>query len=82
MVYPVTAGKDGIKIKPEHMKQEKLYHCIFQDKVLLVYKDSQDVLNCYEIEEKELVDKVKECQDKDGIEKIFHDYINRQNLKH
>ncbi len=82
MDYPVIAEKNGIKIKPEYMEKEKLYHCIFDDKILLVYKDSQDFLNCYEIEEKELVDKIKECSKNDEIEKIFKDYIERKNLKH
>jgi len=79
---PITSGDDGIKIKPELMEKEKLYHCIFQDKVLLVYKDSQDILNCYEIEEKELVEKVKQNSDNDTLEKIFDEYIERKNLKH
>jgi len=79
---PITAGDNGIKIKPELMEKEKLYHCIFQDKVLLVYKDSQDILNCYEIEEKELVEKVKQNSDNDSLEKIFDEYIERKNLKH
>ena len=82
MTNPITAGDDGIKIKPELMEKEKLYHCIFQDKVLLVYKDSQDILNCYEIEEKELVDKVKQNSGNDNLEKIFEEYIERKNLKH
>ena len=82
MTNPITAGDDGIKIKPELMEKEKLYHCIFQDKVLLVYKDSQDILNCYEIEEKELVEKVKQNSDNDSLEKIFDEYIERKNLKH
>jgi hypothetical protein len=79
---PITAGDNGIKIKPELMEKEKLYHCIFQDKVFLVYKDSQDILNCYEIEEKELVEKVKQNSDNDTLEKIFDEYIERKNLKH
>ncbi len=82
MTNPLTAGDDGIKIKPELMEKEKLYHCIFQNKVLLVYKDSQDILNCYEIEEKELVEKVKQNSDNDNLEKIFEEYIERKNLKH
>lgn len=82
MINPIIAGDDGIKIKPELMEKEKLYHCIFQDKVLLVYKDSQDVLNCYEVEEKELVDKVKQNSTDDGLEKLFEEYIERENLKH
>jgi len=79
---PITAADDGIKIKPELMEKEKLYHCIFQDKVFLVYKDSQDILNCYEIEEKELVEKVKQNSGNDNLEKIFEEYIERKDLKH
>ncbi len=82
MTNPITTSDDGIKIKPELMEKEKLYHCIFQDKVLLVYKDSQDILNCYEIEEKELVEKVKQNSGNDNLEKIFEEYIERKNLKH
>ena len=55
--YPVSVDENGLKIKPEKMEQEKLYHCIFKEKAMLVFKDSQDVMNCYEIEEKELVEK-------------------------
>jgi len=79
---PITAGDDGIKIKPELMEKEKLYHCIFQDKVFLVYKDSQDILNCYEIEEKEIVEKVKQNSGDENLEKIFEEYIERKDLKH
>ena len=80
MDSPISSEKDGIKIKPELMEKEKLYHCIFRDKVIIVFKDSQDVLQCYEIEEKELVDKVKTCQNNDDIEKIFEEYIKKENL--
>ena len=82
MTYPVSVGDDGVKIKPEHMEKEKLYHCIFKNKVLLFFKDEQEVLNCFEIEEQELVDKIKACTDKDEVEKIFEDYIKKENLKH
>lgn len=80
MPYPIIAEKDGIKIKPEYMEKEKLYHCIYQDKVIIIFKDSQDILNCYEIEEKELVEKVKECSNNAEVEKIFEQYIKQQNL--
>ena len=82
MTYPVSVGEDGVKIKPELMEKEKLYHCVFKNKVLLFYKDDQDVLNCFEIEETELVDKVKASTDKDEVEKIFEEYIKKENLKH
>ena len=43
MSYPLVAEKDGIKIKPEFMEDEKLYHCIFQNKVMLVFKDQNEI---------------------------------------
>ena len=80
MTNPIISEKDGIKIKPELMEKEKLYHCVFQDKIMLVYKDNQENLNCYEIEEKEIVEKVK-TSNQDDIEKILEEYIAKENLK-
>ena len=81
MDYPVTANDDGIKIKPEQMEKERLYHCVLKNKVLLVYKDSQDFLNCYEIEEEELVNKIKNSKNDEEMEKIFEDYLKREDIK-
>jgi hypothetical protein len=81
-VYPVTPGDDGIKIQPEKMEREKLYHCVFQDKVLLFYKDVQDVLNCYEIEEKDLVQKIKAISNKEEAEKFLEEYVEQKDIKH
>jgi mannose-6-phosphate isomerase class I len=63
------------------MEREKLYHCIFKNKAMLGFKDSQDVLNCYEIEEENLVEKIKKCDNADDLEKLFDDYLKEQNLK-
>ncbi|MDH5463507.1 MAG: hypothetical protein OEY17_07835 [Nitrosopumilus sp.] len=76
MEYPVFADENGINLKPEKMEKEKLYHCIFKNKAMLIFKDSQDVLNCYEIEETDLVDKIRKCGNNDDLEKIFDDYLN------
>jgi len=64
------------------MEQEKLYHCVFKDKILLFYKDVEGVLNCYEIEEHELVQKIKSVSNRDEIEKFLEDYIKQNGLKH
>ena len=80
MSYPLIAEKDGIKIKPEIMKPENLYHCIFQNKVMLVYKDHNEILNCYEIEDEEIVSRVRESKNAE-IEKILEEYIQEKNLK-
>lgn len=81
-MYPVSPSDDGIKIKPEKMEREKLYHCVFQDKVLLFYKDVQDVLNCYEIEEKDLVQKIKAISNKEEVEKFLEEYVEQKDIKH
>ncbi|ABK77021.1 hypothetical protein CENSYa_0385 [Cenarchaeum symbiosum A] len=79
MSGPLVPGEDGIKIKPELMETEKLYHCIFGDKVMLAFKDGQEVLHCYEIEEKEIVMRVKN-ETPEGIEGILEDYIRERRL--
>ena len=81
-MYPVSPGDDGVKIQPEKMEKEKLYHCILKDNVLLFYKDIQDILNCYEIEEEDLVQKIKALTNKDEVEKFLEDYIKQKDLKH
>ena len=80
MSYPLSSEKDGIKIKPEKMQPETLYHCIFHDKIMLVYKDNNEILNCYEIAEDEIVSKVK-TSSKEDIEKILEEYIEKENLR-
>ena len=80
MVNPLTSDKDGVKFKPELMEKEKLYYCFFKDKVILAYKDNQDFLNCYEIEEPELVQKIT-SENHENIDSILEDYIEKTNLK-
>ncbi|MFB5630473.1 MAG: hypothetical protein ACE5RN_02680 [Nitrosopumilaceae archaeon] len=81
-VYPVSSGDDGVKIQPEKMEKEKLYHCVFKDKVLLFYKDVQDVLNCYEIEDADMVQKIKKISNNNDVEKFLEEYIEQKDLKH
>jgi len=81
MDYPVSADENGVNLKPEKMEKEKLYHCIFKNKAFLIFKDSQDVLNCYEIEEEDLVEQIRKCTTDDELEKLFEGYIQGQNLK-
>ena len=81
MDSPISADENGVKFKPENMEREKLYHCIFKNKAMLGFKDSQDVLNCYEIEEIDLVERIRNCTNNDDLEKIFDDYLRERNLK-
>ncbi len=79
--YPVSIEKDGIKLQTEKMQVDKLYYCIYQDKIMLFFKDKNDLLNCYEIEEREIVDEVKQSKP-DDIEKTLENYIEKKNLNH
>jgi len=80
MTYPISAEKDGVKIKPELMEKEKMYHCIFNDKVVLIFKDQNEILNCYEIDDEQIVSKDKLSKEED-IEEILEEYISKENLK-
>ena len=80
MESPIEVNDDGVKVNPEIMENEKFYHCVFKDKVILVFKDHQEFLNCFEIEEKELVDKIKSSNEED-IHSILESYIEKEKLK-
>jgi uncharacterized protein (UPF0297 family) len=81
MDYPVSVDENGVNLKPEKMEKEKLYHCMFKNKAMLIFKDSQDVLNCYEIEQEDLVEQIRKCNDDEELEKLFESYVKGQNLK-
>ena len=86
MPEPVSVNNDGINFKPELMEKEKLYHCFFKNKIILVYKDQQDFLNCYEIDEPELVEKIMKkittsSKTNEDISSILEEYIEQSNLK-
>ncbi|RNJ77535.1 MAG: hypothetical protein EB830_01720 [Nitrosopumilus sp. H13] len=81
MTYPVSAGENGLKLRPELMEKERLYHCMFKDKAMLLFKDSMDVLNCYEIEEADLVEKIRSCKDDSELEDLFAEYIKGHDVK-
>jgi hypothetical protein len=58
--YPVATERDGIKIKTEKMIIDKLYHCIYDNKVFLFYKDDQSLLHCYEVQNPNAVREIAE----------------------
>lgn len=81
MDYPIVVEPEGIKIRSEKMEIDKLYYCIYQEKILLFYKEKNEMLNCYEITEKSVVDEVKQSQSED-IENILQKYVEKNNLDH
>ncbi len=81
MDYPIVVESDGVKIRSEKMEIDKLYYCLYQEKILLFYKEKNEMLNCYEITEKDVIDEVKQSQS-DDIENILHRYIEKKNLNY
>jgi len=47
---------------------------------MLVYKDHNEILNCYEIVDDEIVSRVK-TSNNEYIEKILEEYIEKENLR-
>jgi hypothetical protein len=77
--YPIIVESEGVKIRSEKMETDKLYYCIYQEKILLFYKEQNEILKCYEIEEKDMLEEVKKSQSED-IENILQRYIEKKNL--
>jgi len=75
--YPIVVESEGVKIKSEKMEVDKLYYCLYQEKILLFYKEQNEMLNCYEIAEKDVVEEVKQSKSED-IEKILQQYIAKK----
>ena len=80
MDSPIEVNNDGVKVNPEIMENEKFYHCVFKEKVILVFKDHQEFLNCFEIEDEEIVKQIK-SSNAENIESILENYIEKEKLK-
>jgi hypothetical protein len=79
--YPIVAKNDGIVIKTEKMEVDKIYHCIHQNKVFLFFKDEQQMLNCYEVEDVETAEAIKSCPDSESIKAILEKAAKKQQEK-
>jgi len=74
--YPVTVQSDGVKLKPEKMIINHLYHCLFEDKVFLFYKDEEELLHCYEVENADAVREIS--ANPSDIEAILKKYSQNE----
>jgi len=57
---PVIINDNGIKLNPDKMIREELYHCIYQNRIFLFFKDNDDILHCYEISDIDIINSIKE----------------------
>ena len=72
--YPVLAESEGIKIKTEKMVIDKLYYCIYDNKVFLFYKDQESLLHCYEVQNPEAVKEI--AQNPSELYRILRERAN------
>jgi hypothetical protein len=58
---PVLIDEDNkIKIKPELMIKENLYPIMYEESLYLFFKDENELINCYEVTDKEIVHKAQQ----------------------
>jgi len=77
--YPIVSSQDGIKLKTEKMTAEVLYHCIYEDKVFLFYKDEESLLHCYEVENPDAVKEI--IANPSEIESVLEKYAKKLSKK-
>lgn len=77
---PVSADENGLNMRPELMEEERLYHCIFKGKAFVVFKDSQEILNCYEIEDPALVSRIAGSGD-GGLEGVLEQFMRENGIR-
>ena len=76
MEYPIIVEKDGIKIKTEEMTVDKMYHCIYDRKVYIFYKDEENLTHCYEVDDPLVVQEI--VNNPDNLEDILLKHSKEQ----
>ena len=56
--YPLLAEKEGIKIRPELMEVDRLYHCVFENAVFIFYKDQEEIMHCYQVDNSDAIKEI------------------------
>ncbi len=76
MEYPIIVEKDGIKIKTEEMTVDKMYHCIYDRKIYIFYKDEENLTHCYEVDDPLVVQEI--VNNPDNLEDILLKHSKEQ----
>ena len=70
---------NGISLNPDKMIREELYHCIYQNRVFLFFKDNDDMLHCYEITDIDTINGIKE--NPENIDNILNNLANDESTE-
>lgn len=68
MEYPVRVEEEGIKLRPELMQVDVIYHCIYDNAVYIFFKDQEELMHCYQVE------------DPDAVSAIIRNQLNLQDI--
>ena len=70
--YPVKAEEGGIKLRPELMQADVVYHCIYHNAVYIFFKDHEELMHCYQVEDPDAVSDI--IKDPSNLENILRKY--------
>lgn len=60
--------EEGIKLRPELMQVDVIYHCIYDNAVYIFFKDQEELMHCYQVE------------DPDAVSAIIRNPLNLQDI--
>ncbi len=73
----IRVSDDKITIDIERMIVERIYPCIYKDRVLLFIKDDEGNFNCYEVSDEDLKSKIRCNPDHDYIVRLLNAIISK-----
>ncbi len=76
--YPLIVKEDGIVVKTKIMEIDKIYYCVYGRRTFLFFKDENELVNCYEVEDKEVAEAIICDPDSDSIKSILGKYLDKQ----
>ncbi len=79
MDEPIISTKEGIIIKSELIEEDKIYPCIHEGQVFLFFKNRLGLLNCYEVQDQEIADKIIADPNPESIKKLLLSLIESNN---
>ncbi len=72
---PVESRKEGIIIRNELIEKDKIYTCIHEGRVFLFFKNELGLLNCYEVQDEDVANKIKANPDSESVKKILQELL-------
>ena len=78
---PLIVKEDGIVVKTKIMEIDKIYYCVYRNRTFLFFKDENELVNCYEVEDKEVAEAIRLDPDSDSIKNILGKYLDKRQME-